>query len=80
MHLKTFYVNKYCLQLCLQGMISLRELVSKMTENDSFHWRGRTKQIDCICNFILLDPQVGQVIINFELIKVFEGSITCFPF
>ncbi|XP_019197259.1 PREDICTED: serine/threonine-protein kinase ATM isoform X3 [Ipomoea nil] len=57
-----------------QGMISLRELVSKMTENDSFHWRGRTKQIDCICNFILLDPQVGQSLIEKLLLMLRDND------
>ncbi|CAH9111684.1 unnamed protein product [Cuscuta epithymum] len=51
-------------KLSEQGIISLQELISKVTENNAFNWSGRTKQIDCICNLILLDPQVGQSLIE----------------
>ncbi|CAK9137600.1 unnamed protein product [Ilex paraguariensis] len=47
-----------------QSLISLGDLVSKVAENDLFHWFGRVKLIDCICNFILLRPHIGQTMIE----------------
>ncbi|VFQ85890.1 unnamed protein product [Cuscuta campestris] len=63
-----------------QGIISLQELVCKMAENDAFNWSGRTKQIDCICNFILLDPQVGQSLIEKLLVMLRDNDyrVRCF--
>lgn len=41
----------------------LGDLVNKVAECD-LDWFCRAKLIDCICNFILLSPQIGQVIIS----------------
>lgn len=38
----------------------LRDAVA---ECDLLDWFGRVKLIDCICEFVLLSPQIGQVII-----------------
>lgn len=46
----------------LQGLRSLGELVNKVAQNDLLDWFGRIKLIDCICDFIVLDPHIGQVI------------------
>lgn len=47
----------------LQSLVYLGELVGKIAQFDLLNWFGRVKLIDCICNFILLSPEVGQVII-----------------
>lgn len=36
--------------------------MNKVAENDLLGWFGRIKLIDCICDFILLEPHIGQVI------------------
>ncbi|XP_059644264.1 serine/threonine-protein kinase ATM [Cornus florida] len=47
-----------------QSLTSLGDLVNRVVENDLFDWFGRTKLIDCICNLILLRPQIGQTMIE----------------
>ncbi|XVF09293.1 hypothetical protein REPUB_Repub07fG0080200 [Reevesia pubescens] len=47
-----------------QSLIYLGELVSKVAEFDLLDWLGRVKLIDCICNFILLSPKIGQEMIE----------------
>ncbi|XP_075107785.1 serine/threonine-protein kinase ATM isoform X5 [Nicotiana tabacum] len=51
-------------KLSEEGLISLGDLVNKIADSDLFDWVGRTKLIDCICNFILVDPQIGQSMIE----------------
>ena len=53
----------FLLDFALQSLTYLGELVSKVAEFDLLDWVGRVKLIDCICNFILLSPVIGQVII-----------------
>ncbi|CAK9175176.1 unnamed protein product, partial [Ilex paraguariensis] len=57
-------INPVTPDIDLQSLISLGDLVSKVAENDLFHWFGRVKLIDCICNFILLRPHIGQTMIE----------------
>ena len=45
-----------------ESLVSLGDLVNKIAENDQFDWFDRVKIIDCICNFISLSPQIGQVL------------------
>ncbi|XP_023765032.1 serine/threonine-protein kinase ATM isoform X1 [Lactuca sativa] len=47
-----------------QSLVPLGDLVIKIAENDQFDWLGRVKLIDCICNFILLSPQIGQAMVE----------------
>ncbi|XP_070053596.1 serine/threonine-protein kinase ATM isoform X3 [Nicotiana tomentosiformis] len=51
-------------KLSEEGLVSLGDLVNKIADSDLFDWVGRTKLIDCICNFILVDPQIGQSMIE----------------
>lgn len=45
-----------------QSLVPLGDLVNKLAENDQFDWFGRVKLIDCICSFVLLNPQISQVL------------------
>lgn len=47
----------------LQEVTILGDLINKVAENNLFEWHGRFKLVDCICNFVLLKPEVGQVTI-----------------
>lgn len=42
----------------------LGDLVNKVSELGLLDWMGRVRLIDCICDFVLLSPQIGQVITN----------------
>ncbi|KAM1451845.1 hypothetical protein ACFX2I_038908 [Malus domestica] len=46
-----------------QSLMHLGDLVNKVAECD-LDWFCRAKLIDCICNFILLSPQIGQTLIE----------------
>ena len=37
--------------------------MNRVAEFDFLDWFGRIKLVDCIYDFILLNPQIGQVII-----------------
>lgn len=37
--------------------------MNRIAEADLLDWLGRIKLIDCICDLILINPQIGQVII-----------------
>lgn len=37
--------------------------MNKVSVLDLLDWFGRVRLIDCICDFVLLHPQIGQVII-----------------
>lgn len=45
----------------LQILTRLGDLVNKVAELDLLDWCGRVRLIDCICDFVLLHPQIGQV-------------------
>ncbi|XP_022767135.1 serine/threonine-protein kinase ATM isoform X5 [Durio zibethinus] len=47
-----------------QSLTYLGELASKVAEFELLDWFGRIKLIDCICNFILLSPVIGQTMIE----------------
>ncbi|KAK7354055.1 hypothetical protein VNO80_19511 [Phaseolus coccineus] len=46
-----------------QCFLSLGNVVLKLSEVD-LDWFGRVKLIDSICNLVLLDPQIGQTMIE----------------
>ncbi|XP_052731781.1 serine/threonine-protein kinase ATM isoform X2 [Vigna angularis] len=46
-----------------QCFLSLGNVVHKLSEVD-LDWFGRVKLIDSICNLVLLDPQIGQTMIE----------------
>jgi ataxia telangiectasia mutated family protein len=46
----------------LQSLVHLGELVNKIAEFGLLDWSGRVRLIDCFCDFVLLSPQIGQVI------------------
>ncbi len=48
--------------LHLQSLTCLGDLVIKVAEFGLPDWMGRVKLIDCIGTFVLLTPQIGQVI------------------
>ncbi|KDP31097.1 hypothetical protein JCGZ_11473 [Jatropha curcas] len=45
-------------------LISLGNLLSKVAEFGLLDWMGRAKLIECICDLLLLSPQVGQTMIE----------------
>ncbi|KAL3529546.1 hypothetical protein ACH5RR_008868 [Cinchona calisaya] len=47
-----------------EELISLGDLVNKVAENNLFDWCGRSKLIGCICDFVLLKPEIGQSMIE----------------
>ncbi|KAK9073522.1 hypothetical protein SSX86_007846 [Deinandra increscens subsp. villosa] len=52
------------LGLSEQTLVPLGDLVNKIAENDQFDWCDRLKLIDCICDFVSLNPQIGQAMIE----------------
>ncbi|XP_019416969.1 PREDICTED: serine/threonine-protein kinase ATM isoform X2 [Lupinus angustifolius] len=46
-----------------QCFLLLGNVVSKLSEFD-IDWFGRVKLIDCICHLVLLNPQIGQTMIE----------------
>lgn len=59
-------------RLSEEGLISLGDLLNKIADSDLFDWIGRTKLIDCIFNFILVDPQTGQSMIEKLLLMLHD--------
>ncbi|XP_071734165.1 serine/threonine-protein kinase ATM [Rutidosis leptorrhynchoides] len=47
-----------------QSLVPLGALVNKIADNDQFDWFGRVKLIDCIYNFVLLNPQISQTMVE----------------
>ncbi|KAL3824832.1 hypothetical protein ACJIZ3_020861 [Penstemon smallii] len=45
-------------------LISLGDLVYKVSENSFLDWYDRAKLVDCICNFVSLRPQIAQLMIE----------------
>lgn len=41
----------------------LGDLVNKVADSELLDWLGRLKLIDGICDFVVLAPHIGQVII-----------------
>lgn len=53
-------IDFHTIDLFLQCFLSLGHVVHKLSEVD-LDWFGRVQLIDCICNLVLLNPQIGQV-------------------
>ncbi|KAM6570000.1 hypothetical protein CsatB_017985 [Cannabis sativa] len=47
-----------------QSLMHLGALVNKISEFDHLEWSGRVKLIDCICDFVVLSPQIGQAMVE----------------
>ncbi|PON35174.1 Phosphatidylinositol 3-kinase, Vps34 type, partial [Parasponia andersonii] len=47
-----------------QSLIHMGDLVIKISEFDHLEWSGRVKLSDCIYDFVLLSPQIGQAMIE----------------
>ncbi|KAK4479331.1 hypothetical protein RD792_014843 [Penstemon davidsonii] len=45
-------------------LITLGNLVHKVSENSFLDWYDRAKLVDCICNFVSLRPQIAQLMIE----------------
>ncbi|KAI8543048.1 hypothetical protein RHMOL_Rhmol08G0188500 [Rhododendron molle] len=54
-----------------QSLILLRDLLNRVAENDLFDWSGRSKLIDCISNFIVVRPHIGQTMIE-KLLRMLQ--------
>lgn len=54
-------LNEWESEECLRR---LGALVNKIAEFGLLDWSGRVKLIDCICDFVLVTPQVGQTLIE----------------
>lgn len=50
-------------------MKHLGDLVHKIADFDHLDWTGRVKLINCICDFVLLSPPIGQVIFTCTFIS-----------
>ncbi|XP_017218492.1 serine/threonine-protein kinase ATM [Daucus carota subsp. sativus] len=62
----SFNVN----QRLSESFISLGDLLRKLAEYDLLDWVGRVKLVDCICNYILLKPQIGQTMVEKLLVML----------
>ncbi|XAR50182.1 Non-specific serine/threonine protein kinase [Bertholletia excelsa] len=62
--------NLVSLDTAGKSLMFLGDLLNGVAENDLFDWYGRSKLVDCICNFILLRPQIGQTMIEKLLIML----------
>ncbi|XP_034214636.1 serine/threonine-protein kinase ATM isoform X5 [Prunus dulcis] len=47
-----------------QNLMHLGDVVNRVAECDLLDWFGRAKLINCICDFVLLSPQIGQTLIE----------------
>lgn len=56
-----FFTNSVGEKGSEQNLMHLRDAVA---ECDLLDWFGRVKHIDCICEFVLLSPQIGQTLIE----------------
>ncbi|CAI0398621.1 unnamed protein product, partial [Linum tenue] len=52
------------------SLVHLGDLVNKVAEFGVIDWVGRAKLVDCICDFVLLDPLIGQTMIERLLLLV----------
>ncbi|KAA0057863.1 serine/threonine-protein kinase ATM isoform X1 [Cucumis melo var. makuwa] len=47
-----------------KNLLQIGKVVNRIAETDLLDWSGRVKLIDCICNFILISPEIGQTMIE----------------
>ncbi|CAN1347706.1 Serine/threonine-protein kinase ATM [Linum perenne] len=51
-------------------LVHLGDLVNKVADFGLLDWRGRVKLVDCICDFVVLEPLIGQTMIERLLLLV----------
>ncbi|KAJ8427338.1 hypothetical protein Cgig2_030603 [Carnegiea gigantea] len=47
-----------------QSLANLGDLLNRLSESSLLDWRGRVKLVHCICDFISLNPLIGQTMIQ----------------
>lgn len=47
-----------------QSLANLGDLLNRLSESSLLDWRGRVKLVLCICDFISLNPLIGQTMIQ----------------
>ncbi|KAG7021451.1 Serine/threonine-protein kinase ATM [Cucurbita argyrosperma subsp. argyrosperma] len=47
-----------------KNLVQIGKIVNRIAETDLLDWLGRVKLVDCICDFILINPQIGQTMIE----------------
>ncbi|XP_022135092.1 serine/threonine-protein kinase ATM isoform X3 [Momordica charantia] len=47
-----------------KNLVHIGKIVNRIAEADLLDWLGRIKLIDCICDLILINPQIGQTMIE----------------
>ncbi|KAF9625359.1 hypothetical protein IFM89_022141 [Coptis chinensis] len=56
-----------------QSLASLGDLVNKIADVNALDWNGRVVLIDCICNLVILDPHIGQGMIE-QLLRMLQDT------
>ncbi|PIA61953.1 hypothetical protein AQUCO_00200149v1 [Aquilegia coerulea] len=56
-----------------KSIACLGDLVNKIADVDVLDWSGRVLLIDCICSFVMLDPQIGEAMIE-KLLRMLQDS------
>ncbi|KAF5201731.1 Serine/threonine-protein kinase ATM, partial [Thalictrum thalictroides] len=56
-----------------KSIASLGDLVNKIADVDVLDWSGRVLLVDCICSFVMLDPQIGEAMID-KLLRMLQDS------
>ncbi|XP_048500072.1 serine/threonine-protein kinase ATM isoform X3 [Beta vulgaris subsp. vulgaris] len=51
-----------------KNLMPIGDMLNKVAESNLLDWRGRRKLVDCICDFICLNPLIGQTMIQRLLI------------
>ncbi|KAF5476799.1 hypothetical protein F2P56_003496 [Juglans regia] len=62
--LDTVRKDKFARLSLKERLAHLGDLVNKVSVLDLLDWFGRVRLIDCICDFVLLHPQIGQTMIE----------------
>ncbi|XP_048590826.1 serine/threonine-protein kinase ATM isoform X1 [Brassica napus] len=57
-----------------QIFVQLGAMVNKVSECGLLGWFGRVRLISCICNFVLLNPQIGQTMIERLLLMLNDSD------
>ncbi|CAH2064912.1 unnamed protein product [Thlaspi arvense] len=57
-----------------QVFVQLGAMVNKVSEFGLLGWFGRVRLINCICDFVLLNPQIGQTMIERLLLMLNDSD------
>ncbi|KFK34114.1 hypothetical protein AALP_AA5G103600 [Arabis alpina] len=57
-----------------QVFVQLGAMVNKVSEFGLLGWFGRVRLINCICDFVLLNPQIGQTMIDRLLLMLNDSD------